>query len=278
MTNGDKGSSSGLEDFVSDFDARKEKLIGALKRLCVTYHYEVQGRSLLPSAAKILLSYNCERKARFYIKNPGANVEPHFDPYYGEKSRFATTYILDHLKRRLSEDGIEYTMTTERRSDLGVYDAVVGLKPQNVGPPGNQAAVRLEVKAGAGIALEQVARYLISDSTPLVLARVAFNHVAVLRNEDLQLFGGMLIDSLVAKANRVAEGKHVTIPGRDCFDCADSTCEYYRGWHKRRETIVSLGAFEFQRDLDSFFENLSSVAEMASYVVLDELNAPVRTS
>jgi len=270
MTNGDKGPSSDLKDFVSDFDAQKEKLIGALKRLCATYHYEVQGRSLLPSAAKILLSYDCERKARFYIKNPGANVEPHFDPYYGEKSRFTTTYILDHLKRRLSEEGIEYTITTESRSELGVYDVVVGLKPKDVVPPRKQATLRLEVKASEGIPLEQVARYLISDSAPLILVRVAFGQVTVLRREDLQPFSLMLIESLVAKANRLAEGKHVTIPGGDCFDCRDTTCDYFRGWRKRSD-VVSLGAVEFQRDMDSFFENLPSVAETTSLVVLDEL-------
>ena len=283
MTNGDDdvptpgsdppaGECPELEEENPDISRLRIDLLDSLQKLCDVYRFAKWGKNMTSSAAGLLASSDCERRIKFHLEHLDLKDGTKFDPYYAEKSRYATTFILDHLKNTLEEVGLEYLISNEVRVDLGIHDVVILAGPARTEKRDNAVLLRFEIKGSAGISLEQIARYIASDSSPLVLVRVAFNQVAILKDSaSMKAFVQMMIHSLVTKAARLEEGKIIIVPGRECHDCPDASCSYNKRANKSRGKTVTIEGGEFQKDVVSFFENLPTIAEKVRLVTLNEI-------
>jgi hypothetical protein len=201
-----------------------------------------------------------------------AKESQRFDPYYRQKSEFATLRILEHVKTSMSTNGLEAVIMTETPSDIGRYDIVVTQGcPCKVYTNGVER-IRIEVKASLGLDLEQIGRYL-WDPSPLILVRVITGHVAKIKPLELQSFVLFSLGELNAKADRLLSDKFYTVPGTACSNCLDSNCTYWHGRNNTRKprNIVTLSDSDFTEDLASFFQNLSYVAERTASMVVEEL-------
>ncbi len=248
----------------------RANLLGKLEELCNVYDFRWKGKKKVSGAAKLLTSNLCERRIKYLLENPSWDEPAKFDPFYSEKSHFATVFIVDHVKRRLTEAGLDVTLVTEQRFDFGVYDVLLKTRRPNESeahPP----TVRLEIKASFGLPLEQIERYLWDDS-PLILVRVISGHAVLLKGENLDEFLRMSIESVSAKADRLINSTGFTIPGAYCSSCPDTSCPYNKRSLTTRQKTVCMTDGEFGRDIGSLLKNLPYVAERAALMVIRELN------
>lgn len=224
---------------------------------------------------KLISKYSCENRIIQALTTNDLNDNARFDSYYRQKSEFATIKILDRVKTTLSETGLEATVLTEVRSDIGRYDAVVALGDLNKSLTGNTRRVRIEIKASAGLDFEQVGRYLWEPSM-LILARVVLGQVAKLSPSDLQSYVTFSLEELTAKVDRLLSQKFYAVPGIDCTDCLDHKCVYNkrkRVSRRNKNNVITVPDTEFADDLSSFFKNLSYVSERVAKMVVEELTS-----
>jgi len=178
--------------------------------------------------------------------------------------------ILECLKTRLHSEGLDATILTEAQSEIGRYDVVVIQSYPRQICNKSEEIVRIEVKASLGVNLEQIDRYL-WGSSPLILARVITGHVAKIQPLALQSYVLFSLRELNAKADRLLSGKVYVMPGTSCLSCHDSNCQYNRNRNGSWKGIVCMSDSEFERDLNSFFQNLSYVAERTASLVVEEM-------
>jgi hypothetical protein len=252
---------------------QKEKLAKKIETLAD--FCGLSNRRHLPNALllKAISNFSCEKRIMHMISNNELIVEhKKFDAYYRQKSAFATTKILDHIKNALSANSIEATISTEESSDSARYDAIVALGRPNEASAWNKDVVRIEIKASLGLDLEQVGRYL-WDRSPLILVRVITGQVARIRPSELQSYVAFSLNELSFKIDRLLAQKCHTLPGTDCLDCPNNECTHWRERSSERKTgnIVTLADAEFGQDLTLFFQNLSYVAERTALMVVEEL-------
>lgn len=252
-------------------DKQREKLLAKMRTLSEWYGCFHKARSTTVSLVRIMSSYTCERQIKHLLENYDlAKENQRFDSYYREKSVFATAKIVESLKTRLDSEGANAAILTEAPSKLGRYDVVViqGY-PCEVYAKGEEI-VRIEVKASLGLKLEQIDRYL-WDSSPLILARVITGHVAKLQPLALKSYITFSLKELNAKADRLLSGKLYTVLGRGCFVCLNDDCPFNRRKNKKSISVMTMSDDEFAEDLNSFFQNLSYVAEKTANLVIEEL-------
>ena len=271
--NSNHGHRSELKGNDHNANQRRAELTEALEKLCDVYNYNWSGTNKVVSAAKLLTSFDCERKIGYLLEHSPQKEDASFDPYYSQKSLFVTTVIVDHLKRRLIEEGLEVSVATEKRAVLGVYDVVVKVRRLGDSNQDSSVSFRLEIKGSLGLSLEQIGRYL-WDESPLVVVRVIPGHVALLKGTNLQDFVRQSIESTIAKAHRITDDIGIIVPGLQCRDCPEISCPH--NWHKEsmRKELITLGDSEFQKDITALFQHLPYVAERVVEVVLEELFAP----
>lgn len=236
----------------------KNELLETIQKLCSTYGLFMRGSPRTASVAKLLASMPCERQIGYLLKSHSPhNQNQRFDPLYKLKSEYAVAKILDHLKTGLHSAGLRVSMATEAEYEFGVSDIQVTL----LSPEGTKRneVVRIEVKAGLGISLEQLERYLWSEP-PLVVVRIMTRHVAVLRPNLLQGFVRDSMKEAVAKGKRLASGAFQEFPGTYCSECPDLGCSYNR-YRQAATAMVKIHEGEFEQDLQSFFESIPIVAE-----------------
>ena len=227
-----------------------------------------------PSATTLIqtLSSNlCDRQVKHILENRASlRKKRRFDSYYREKSEFATTRILEHVKSALSTNGLDAFIQTEERSDIGRYDIVIALgSPCRIYANGEER-LRIEVKASLGISLEQIARYLWQPS-PLILVRIMTRHVTKIAPLSLSPYVLFTLKDLTEKADRILSDKFYTIPGTACFECLDVDCPHNRHCDRRSDGLVTMPNDDFGEDLTSFFRNLSYVSEKTATTVVEEL-------
>jgi hypothetical protein len=251
----------------------KSKFKQKLEELCLARHFSHAGRPQVVTLAKLLSSNHCERQINYLLDNPELVIEnKSFDSFYREKSEYATLLIVDHLKMSLGERGVNVSIRTEDRSDFGICDVTIeNGNPCRVFLHGIEK-VRLEIKASLGIPLEQIGRYLYDDST-LIVGRIITNHVAVLRPSEHQNFVLFSLQAMLAKVQRLLEGKEYTVPGKYCSYCLDFDCPFNRNKGKgpARSQLVTMDDREFGRDIESFFGNIKDVSEKIASLVIAEL-------
>lgn len=165
------------------------------------------------------------------------------------------------------------TILTEASSDIGRHDIVIIRGYSCKIYAKNEEIVRIEIKAGLGLNLEQIDRYLWGPS-PLILARVATGHVAKIEPLALQPYVLFSLRELNAKLDRLVSDKLFTIPGTSC---TNYSCAYNKNrGRKRPVNIITMAENEFTDDLNSFFKNIRYVAEKVASLVIDELRNTTR--
>ena len=252
---------------------KQDKLVKKIETLAVCCGWPHKHHMPIATLLKLISNYSCESRIIQALVNKEINENTRFDSYYRKKSEFATIKILDRVKTTLSTNGIEATVLTEVRTDVGRYDAVVALGDLNKALTGNTRRVRIEIKASAGLDFEQLGRYLWEPS-PLILVRVVMGHVAKLSPSELQSYVTFSLEELTAKVDRLLSQKFYVVSGIDCTDCLDSKCPYTRRKRvgRRNQKVITLPDTEFADDLSSFFKNLSYVAERTAIMVVEELS------
>jgi len=253
----------------------KENLLAKMRTLGDRYGLFRENHLSTIRFAKILSSYACERQIKNLLENGAfAKENQRFDPYYQQKSQFATVKILECLKTRLHSNGVDATILTEAPSEIGRYDIVIFQNyPRKVDARGEET-VRIEVKASLGLNLEQIDRYL-WDSSLLILVRVITGHVAKIQPLALRRYVLFSLRELNAKADRLLSNKLYAIPGTSCLSCLDNNCPHNRSKNERSMGIVTMRDSEFERDLNSFFQNLSYVAERTASLVVEEMKGVI---
>jgi len=252
---------------------QKEKLVRKIENLadfCAR-----SNRRRLPNALllKTISNFSCEKRIIHMISNNELVVEnKKFDAYYRQKSAFATTKILDHVRNALSANSLEATISAEVSTDSARYDAIVTLRRCGEVNEWDNDKVRIEIKASLGLDLEQIGRYL-WDRSPLILVRVITGQVARIYPSEVQSYVTFSLNELSSKIDRLLSQKCYALPGTDCIDCPNNECAHWRGRNSKRKTgnIVTLADIEFGQDITLFFQNLSYVAEKTAIMVVEEL-------
>jgi hypothetical protein len=254
-----------------DTEICKRDLIAKLKILAEMHGWVHAGRPSISTLIQILTSNYCDRKVQHILENAESrNQEDRFDPYYREKSEFATIRVLEHTKTALTSNGLDAVIQTESRNDVGKYDVVIAQgSPSKVYADGEEK-IRIEIKASYGISLEQISRYL-WHSSPLILVRVMTGHVAKIDSLKLQPYVMFIFKEIAAKADRILSCALYTVPGRGCFTCHDRRCRHNRYVGKRSLGLKAIQDEDFGEDLSSFFRNLSYVSERAANIIVEEL-------
>ena len=262
----------------SDLDAgiteSKESFLARVSHLAKKHSWEHNSRTRIPSVTKLVLSNACERQIDFELRNPTTEAKK-FDAIYKEKSDYATIKILDHLKTKLDQLGVQASIATEVKDSVGVYDVtIVQGNPCEIWQ-GSRKVVRLEIKASLGLPLEQLERYL-WNPTPLVLVRVIPGQVTLLKPSELTDFVRFSLEANQAKAERLLQGKFYTVPGNYCTFCRDIVCSFNPKREHNVDTMVRMKDSEFGMDLRSFLTNLPYVAERTATLVVQELSTKNR--
>ena len=206
---------------------KQAEVLNLLIQLCEQFGWKSNGRPWTGALARRLNEVTCESRILHELMHPEERDSQKFDSYYAAKSRFGTLKIVDTLKTRLLEEGLNVAVGTEYKADFGVYDVAILLGNPVVLTRFGQPALKIEIKGSLGIPLEQLDRYSWGDS-PLILARIATGHVALLRPEDMESFAAYSMVSTVQKARRLAAVKPVLIPGADCSGCRAKLCPHFR--------------------------------------------------
>ena len=252
-----------------EIEEQKEELLAKLRMIAERYGWVYKGQPCVAKLARTISMYACERQIKHLLQSARfADDGQRFDAYYREKSEFATLKILDCLKTRLSAHGVDAAILTEVPSDIGRYDvAIVQGYPCKVHSKGEEI-IRVEVKAGLSVNLEQIERYM-WDPSPLILVRVITGHVAKIEPPKLRPYVLFSLKELHAKADRLLSGKFYAIPRATCTVCSDSDCPHNR---TRESTgIVTFPDVKFLEDLNLFFQNLSYAAERTASLIIEEL-------
>ena len=252
-----------------EVEEQKQELLAKLKIIAERHGWMYKGQPSVVKLARTISRYACERQIKHLLENARfADDIQRFDSYYREKSEFATLKILDTIKTRLSADGVNAAILTEVPSDIGRYDVVIVQGyPCEVYCKGEEI-IRVEVKAGLSVNLEQIERYL-WDSSPLILVRVITGHVAKIEPPKLRSYVLFSLKELHAKADRLLSGKFYAIPRATCTVCSDSDCPHNRS--RESTGIVTFPDGKFLEDLNLFFQNLSYAAERTASLIIEEL-------
>jgi len=252
-----------------EVEEQKQELLAKLKIIAERHGWMYKGQPSVVKLARTISRYACERQIKHLLENARfSDDSQRFDSYYREKSEFATLKILDTIKTRLSADGVNTAILTEVPSDIGRYDVVIVQGyPCEVYCKGEEI-IRVEVKAGLSVNLEQIERYL-WDSSPLILVRVITGHVAKIEPPKLRSYVLFSLKELHAKADRLLSGKFYAIPRATCTVCSDSDCPHNRS--RESTGIVTFPDGKFLEDLNLFFQNLSYAAERTASLIIEEL-------
>lgn len=218
----------------------------------------------------LLCSNICERKIKHSLEHPPSNRNEKFDPLFRAKSDYATLKIVDHIKSRLNKDEILASITCESRDETGAYDVLVESSNPSGTVPNHHKKIKLEVKAGLSVAIEQVERYLWEPS-PLLLIRVMSRQVIRFDPSELSEFLNFAISEDVQKAKRLLGGKYHTVPGKYCSACMDISCEHNKFRPSNSVRMIQFSDIDAQEDLNLFLRNLALVAERAASFVIQEL-------
>jgi len=253
-----------------EVEEQKQILLEKLRMIAERHGWMYKGQPSVVKLARTISRYACERQIKHLLENARfENDGQRFDSYYREKSEFATLKILDTIKTRLSTDGVNAAILTEAPSDIGRYDvAIVQGYPCKVYCKGEEI-IRVEVKAGLSVNLEQIERYM-WDSSPLILVRVITGHVAKIEPPKLRSYILFSLKELHAKADRLLSGKFYAIPRASCAVCSDSDCPHNR--RRKSAGMVTFPDGRFLEDLNLFFQNLSYAAERTASLIIEELN------
>jgi hypothetical protein len=256
-----------------EVEEQKQELLSKLRLLREKHGGTCKGQLSVITLANIMSKYACERQIRHLLESGDLRENQRFDPYYRQKSEFATIKILEHIKTKLTTNGLPATILTEAPSDIGRHDIVIIRGYPCKIYAKDEEIIRIEIKASLGLNLEQIDRYL-WDSSPLILARVATGHVAKIEPLTLQSYVLFSLRALNAKLNRLASDKFFTIPGMACMSCTDYSCAYNKNKERKKfVSIITMADSEFTEDLNSFFKNICYVAKRVASLVIDELRS-----
>ncbi|MDA4120409.1 MAG: hypothetical protein OK436_07455, partial [Thaumarchaeota archaeon] len=241
----------------TDEDPRKAALLNLIQEICEKYQFKTKGRQRTQAVLAMLAAESCERSIRFKLENSGVRDGTTFDPWYLSKSDLLTTLILSSVVGKVASKGYNVGVATEARDAIGTYDITVQRGSPSLIFRGTDLLCRLEVKGSWGIPLPEVARYLLNPS-PLVLARVMPGTAVLLSPSDQEEFVKFMAALLASKAERILHGTHYTVPGPQCRNCFDTTCQFNERVTTRRGRVTMREA-EFGEDIDIFFRNLPHV-------------------
>ena len=256
----------------------KQKLHGNLEELCAVYGWSRNKKPQTITVLKYLSTIECERRLKHVLQTHQDGEEAkHFDSLYREKSSYAVSRILDHLKSRLREESYSVALSTENRAKFSIADVSIETgNPCKILLNGVET-IRLEVKASLGLGLEQLARYLMDNST-LIVARVVTCHAIKLKPSELEDFVAFSIKEMISKSNRLLldeDGEEYTIPGIYCASCPVSSCKFNRndGSKRASSSIVKMNNESMQADMVEYFGNLAEVSRKVADLVIQELRS-----
>jgi hypothetical protein len=255
-----------------ELDELRQELLQSLTQLAAKHGWSWKGKPRTTSLAKLLTSNLCERRVDYLLRNP-EHENTKFDPIYREKSQYAVRFIIDHLKSRLLQEGINARVATEVKDDFGTYDVTILQAEPILILRDGEAKVRLEVKASLGLPLEQVDRYLWNPSL-LILVRVITGHVMLLRPQELGEFVEFSLRTTLEKACRLNEEKCFAVPGNYCSNCPDEGCPFYEQKRFYTHRLVKMTDSDFGIDMTSFLTHLPYAARRTADLVIEELRRP----
>ena len=91
-----------------------------MKIIAETYGWIRAARPCATALIQTLSSTPCDRQVKYKLENRASlGKRRRFDSYYREKSEFATTRILEHVKSALAINGLNAFIQTEERCDIG---------------------------------------------------------------------------------------------------------------------------------------------------------------
>lgn len=143
------------------------------------------------------------------------------DPIYAENHRLAVNLLVDRLRHRLGEEGLDVTVQGEVYGEYGRVDVLI--EPVNcevmleLGDPG----VVVEVKTGKGFSHVQLLRYLIDrPNAAIVVWRVMMRQVFAVEGRKVRQLLLTCMDAAIRRGMRVISGdapkcSHNPISGRN---------------------------------------------------------------
>ena len=238
-------------------------------QIATSHHLIRNNIPMTASAMKILSRYPCELRAAHELTHFFEARKDNFDPYFTEKHRFAQMRLVERLKNEFCGLGRRVLISTEAKSPSGIYDILIKVNGNDVEVIKGEERIIVEIKTGSSVSLDQLERYLLDEVT-VVLCRVAFGHVTVLRPRDyIDLLSRGLAD-YIEKAERILKGQPALILGQDCVGCPVD-CGYAKQCEPNAARTVAFNNDKFGADLEKYLKNLTPSIDGVVAAVLKEL-------
>jgi len=248
---------SGTEAFEGELSEIKELVSELRSRLGTKFSFS--------KAVGVLLEYPCLRRCVWELtrKREDSNI----DPFYLVRHEFVKNRFIELLRLELSKHKLNLRVVSEDPGELGKAD--VAIKNINNGfRIVSGSVIRVEVKAGASLDINQIIRYLI-DSDSVILLRVLSEDAVILRRKELSpiikntltILRGKLTDILNALDKQLP-----IIPGKYCRSCKAS-CDYASNTDKNGVNNYA----NLEKDLKNTLIKTDEAIKKAIKLVLTEL-------
>jgi len=178
----------------------------------------------LPAAIAVLLDYPCHKRCIWELSSKRVNLA--VDPFYLQRHEFVKNRFIELLCIELSNRGLNPKIISEDSEELGTVDVVI----KNIGSGfailNNSINIRVEIKTGASLDLNQIIRYLVNCDS-LVLLRVPSEDAIILRRREFLPVIERTLTLLQEKLKCMLEhlDNPSVIPGRYCATCG-AECDY----------------------------------------------------
>jgi len=185
-------------------------LLDQLESLLVQVKERYGIRVSLARFLSVLAQYPCIPRCLHEL-TPNGNRES-IDVFYLDRHNFLVRFLVNRLAIRLKKEGIKAEIRSESKTRSGAGD--VDVIPED--PP--SLTVRIEVKGGQGIGIDQILRYLAENSVLILCLAGRGEALLINRNQLTELLNEYL-KTLIERANSLLDGVDEKLVGPWCAGC-----------------------------------------------------------
>lgn len=176
-----------------------DKLDYLVEQIALKFNLHYNGHPRKAFILDTILKYRCPG---CIVKALNQHTIRNIDIFYTENHRLAVNMLIDHLKARLSSEGLDATVRSEVPGNYAIMDILVE-------PKGTNMQLVIEVKCGKGFDYSQIFRYFLQDQRVALVAiwRVSFRQLIVLDRVRISEALVLATEAAINKAKIILEGR-----------------------------------------------------------------------
>ena len=228
-------------------------LLDKLESLLIQVRERHGVRASLARFTSVLAQYPCIARCLREL-TPNGDREP-VDAFYLERHDFLVRLLVNKLMVRLRKEGIRAEIKSELRTKSGTGD--VDIIPEN--PPNFR--VRIEVKGGQGIGIDQNLRY-VAENSVLILCLAGRGEALLINRNKLRELLSDYLGNLVDKAELLLDGADEKSPGPWCAGCP-LECPHARKKSSHKPNLEE----EFLAQTKNWLKAVNKTVELAIKII-----------